>query len=148
MQALNFRPYSFRFKNKENKPLIFDEIRKKFVALQPEEWVRQHVLHFLLYDKGYPKNRIQVEKQIKVNSLTKRFDIIVYQPDGNIEVLVECKSPSTPISQDVFDQIARYNRRLKAKLLIITNGLDHYFFRVDTENEKYDFIQDIPDLSL
>ena len=148
MQALNFRPYSFRFKNKENKPLIFDEIRKKFVALQPEEWVRQHVLHFLLYDKGYPKNRIQVEKQIKVASLTKRFDIIVYEPDGGIQLLVECKSPSTPIKQDVFDQIAQYNRSLKAELLIITNGLDHYFFRVDTENEKYDFIQDIPDLSL
>jgi len=148
MQALNFRPYSFRFKNKENKPLIFDEIRKKFVALQPEEWVRQHVLHFLLYDKGYPKNRIQVEKQIKVNSLTKRFDIIVYEPGGSIQLLVECKSPSTPIRQEVFDQIAQYNRSLKAELLIITNGLDHYFFRVDTVNEKYDFIQDIPDLSL
>lgn len=148
MQALNFRPYSFRFKNKENKPLIFDEIRKKFVALQPEEWVRQHVLHFLLYDKGYPKNRIQVEKQIKVNSLTKRFDIIVYEPDGSIQLLVECKSPATPIKQEVFDQIAQYNRSLKAELLIITNGLDHYFFRVDTLNEKYDFIQDIPDLSL
>lgn len=148
MQALNFRPYSFRFKNKENKPLIFDEIRKKFVALQPEEWVRQHVLHFLLYDKGYPKNRIQVEKQIKVNSLTKRFDIIVYEPDGSIRLLVECKSPSTRIRQEVFDQIAQYNRSLKAELLIITNGLDHYFFRVDTVNEKYDFIQDIPDLSL
>ncbi len=148
MQALNFRPYSFRFKNKENKPLIFDEIRKKFVALQPEEWVRQHVLHFLLYDKGYPKNRIQVEKQIKVNSLTKRFDIIVYEPDGSIQLLVECKSPATPIKQEVFDQIAQYNRSLKAELLIITNGLDHYFFTVDTVNEKYDFIQDIPDLSL
>ena len=148
MLALNFRPYAFRFKNKENKPLIFDEIRKKFVALQPEEWVRQHVLHFLLYDKGFPKNRIQVEKQIKVNSLSKRFDIIVYEPDGSIQVLVECKSPSIPIRQEVFDQIAQYNRSLKAKYLIITNGLDHYFFQVDTENEKYDFIQDIPDLSL
>ena len=148
MLALNFRPYAFRFKNKENKPLIFDEIRKKFVVLQPEEWVRQHVLHFLLYDKGFPKNRIQVEKQIKVNSLSKRFDIIVYEPDGSIQVLVECKSPSIPIRQEVFDQIAQYNRSLKAKYLIITNGLDHYFFQVDTENEKYDFIQDIPDLSL
>ena len=148
MLALNFRPYAFRFKNKENKPLIFDEIRKKFVALQPEEWVRQHVLHFLLYDKGFPRNRIQVEKQIKVNSLSKRFDIIVYEPDGSIQVLVECKSPSIPIRQEVFDQIAQYNRSLKAKYLIITNGLDHYFFQVDTENEKYDFIQDIPDLSL
>lgn len=147
MQSLNFRSYSFRFKNKENKPLIFDEIRKKFVVLQPEEWVRQHVLHFLIYDKGYPRNRIQVEKQIKVNSLTKRFDIIVYEPNGSIQMLVECKSPTTPIIQVVFDQIAQYNRTLKAKLLIITNGLDHYFFRVDTENEKYEFIKDIPDLS-
>ncbi|NND16485.1 MAG: type I restriction enzyme HsdR N-terminal domain-containing protein [Eudoraea sp.] len=148
MQALNFRPYSFRFKSKENKPLIFDEIRKKFVVLQPEEWVRQHVLHYLIYDKGYPKNRIQVEKQIKVNSLTKRFDIIVYEPDGSIQMLVECKSPSTQIRQEVFDQIAQYNLSLKANLLIITNGLDHYFFRVDPIHEKYDFIQDIPDLSL
>jgi len=115
MQKLNFPVYSFRFKNSENKVSIFDEIRKKFILLTPEEWVRQHVIQFLLQDKSYPKSYINVEKLIKINDLSKRYDGVVFQPNGEIFLLIECKAPEVPISQQTFDQIARYNLVLKAK---------------------------------
>mgnify|MGYP001185120670 FL=1 len=126
MQKLNFPEYLFRFKNSENKVLIFDEIRKKFVALTPEEWVRQHVVKFLLEEKKYPKSYINVEKNIKINGLTKRYDIVVFNPDGSIFLLVECKAPEVSITQNVFDQIARYNLKLNAQYLMVTNGLNNY----------------------
>jgi hypothetical protein len=144
MQALRFPPYQFRFKNSENKVAIFDEIRKKFIILTPEEWVRQHVIHYLLYEKKYPKSWINVEKQIKINSLTKRYDVVVFNPNGSIFLLVECKAPEIKISQHTFDQIARYNLALQADFLMVTNGLEHYFCQLDYENEKYYFLQDLP----
>ena len=145
LQSLNFRSYSFRLKSTENKTLIFDVIRKKFVSLQPEEWVRQHVLHFLLEDKKYPAGWVQVEKTIPLNRMKRRFDIVVYNPDGSIKILVECKAPEQAIRQETFDQIARYNQVLRAEYLIVTNGLDHYFFTVDAQKENYVFLSDIPD---
>ena len=147
MQKLNFPTYSFRFKNSENKVSIFDEIRKKFILLTPEEWVRQHVIHFLLQDKNYPKSYINVEKLIKINDLSKRYDGVVFQPNGDIFLLIECKAPEVPISQQTFDQIARYNLVLKAKYLMVTNGLNHYFCQMDFENEKYVFLKELPEYS-
>ena len=144
MRLLRFPSYQFRFKNSENKVAIFDQIRKKFIILTPEEWVRQHVVHYLLYDKNYPKSWINVEKIIKLNGLTKRYDVVVFNPDGSIYLLVECKAPEIEINQSTFDQIARYNLALKADYLMVTNGLDHYFCKMDYINEKYDFLQDIP----
>ena len=141
---MNFPAYSFRFKNSENKVSIFDEIRKKFILLTPEEWVRQHVVQFLLQDKKYPKSYINVEKLIKINDLSKRYDGVVFQPNGDIFLLIECKAPEVPISQQTFDQIARYNLVLKAKYLMVTNGLNHYFCQMDFENEKYIFLKDLP----
>ena len=145
MKKLNFPTYSFRFKNSENKVSIFDEIRKKFIVLTPEEWVRQHVIQYLLQDMNYPKSYINVEKLIKVNGLSKRYDGIVFKPNGEIFLLIECKAPEVPISQDTFDQIARYNLELKAQYLMVTNGLNHYFCQMDFENEKYVFLKDLPD---
>ena len=145
MQKLNFPTYTFRFKNSENKIAIFDEIRKKFIVLTPEEWVRQHVVSFLQQEKKYPKSYINVEKLIKDYDLNKRYDVVVYQPSGAIYLLIECKAPEVIISQDTFDQIARYNLKLKAKYLMITNGLNHYFCEMDFENEKYVFLNDLPD---
>ena len=113
--------------------------------MQPEEWVRQHVLHFLLQDKNYPASWLQVEKTIDLNRMKKRFDIVVYNPDGSIKILVECKAPDQVIRQETFDQIARYNKVLNAEILIVTNGLDHYFFQVDDQKENYVFLSDIPD---
>ena len=142
---MNFPVYSFRFKNSENKVSIFDEIRKKFILLTPEEWVRQHVVQFMLQDKKYPKSYINVEKLIKVNDLSKRYDGVVFQPNGEIFLLIECKAPEVPISQHTFDQIARYNLVLKAKYLMVTNGLNHYFCQMDFENEKYVFLKELPE---
>ena len=144
MQKLNFYSYSFRFKNSENKVSIFDEIRKKFIMLTPEEWVRQHVVHFLLEEKKYPKSHINVEKVLKVNGLRKRYDVVVYNPDGSIYILIECKAPEIKIAQATFDQIARYNMTLDAQFLMVTNGLDHYFCQMDFENEKYQFLAELP----
>ena len=144
MQKLNFPAYTFRLKNSENKVAIFDEIRKKFIILTPEEWIRQHVIQFLLQDKNYPKSYINVEKLIKVNDLSKRYDIIVYQPNGEIYLLIECKSSDIKIDQTTFDQIARYNLTLKAKYLMVTNGLNHYFCQMDFEKEKYIFLKELP----
>ena len=134
MQKLNFPTFTFRFKNSENKVAIFDEIRKKFIILTPEEWVRQHVVQFLLQDKSYPKSYINVEKLIKINNLNKRYDVVVYQPNGEFFLLIECKAPEVKIAQQTFDQIARYNLVLKAKYLMVTNGLNHYFCQMDFEN--------------
>ncbi|EIA07560.1 type I restriction enzyme HsdR N-terminal domain-containing protein [Flavobacterium frigoris] len=144
MQKLNFYSYSFRLKNSENKVSIFDEIRKKFIVLTPEEWVRQHVVQFLLEEKNYPKSHINVEKVLKVNGLRKRYDVVVYNPDGSIYILIECKAPEIKIAQATFDQIARYNMTMDAKFLMVTNGLNHYFCQMDFENEKYQFLADLP----
>ena len=148
MQQLNFPPYDFRFKNSENNLAIFDEIRKKFVMLTPEEWVRQHVLQYLLVEKKYPKSWINVEKILKINGLTKRYDVVVFNPDGSIFLLVECKAPEVKVSQSTFDQIARYNMTMKANYLMVTNGHNHYFCQMDFVNEEYLFLQELPARSL
>lgn len=144
MQKLNFPSYIFRFKNSENKVSIFDEIRKKFIILTPEEWVRQHVVQFFLQEKKYPKSLINVEKVLKVNGLRKRYDAVIFNPDGTIFILVECKAPEIKISQATFDQIARYNMTLGAQFLMVTNGLNHYFCQIDFQNEKYSFLENVP----
>lgn len=145
MQKLNFPAYSFRLKNSENKVAIFDEIRKKFIVLTPEEWVRQHVVQYLILDKKYAKSYINVEKLIKVNDLSKRYDVVVFQPNGELFLLVECKAPEVKITQQTFDQIARYNLTLKAQYLMVTNGHNHYFCQMDFEQEKYTFLSELPD---
>lgn len=145
MQKLNFKDYTFRFKNSENKVAIFDDIRKKFILLTPEEWVRQHVVRYLVEDKKFPRSHVNVEKIIKINGLTKRYDVVVFKPDGSIFLLVECKAPGVQISQQVFDQIARYNMSLNAVHMMVTNGLNHYFCQMDHEQEKYLFLPDLPE---
>ncbi len=148
MQQLNFPNYYFRFKNSENKVAIFDEIRKKFIILTPEEWVRQHVIHYLMEDKKYPKSYINVEKVLKINDLNKRYDVVVYNSKGNFDLLIECKAPEIKIKQNTFDQIARYNLTLRAKYLMVTNGLNHYFCEMDFENEKYVFLETLPEFKI
>lgn len=144
MQELNFPTYSFRFKNSENKRLIFDEIRKKFVVYQPEEWVRQHCIQYLIHEKQFPISLINVEKELKISNLRKRYDIIVFNPDGSIHLIVECKAPKIKIEQTVFDQIARYNLALNATYLMVTNGINHYYCQMDYEAQRYRFLKEIP----
>lgn len=148
MQELQFPTYSFRFKNNENKVSIFDPIRKKFVILQPEEWVRQHCIQYLTKDKNYPISLLNVEKELRVNDLRKRYDIVVYNSDGSIHLIVECKAPHISINQETFDQIARYNLSLNANYLMVTNGLNHYYCQMDMKAEQYNFLRDIPNYSL
>ncbi|MFY8188951.1 MAG: type I restriction enzyme HsdR N-terminal domain-containing protein [Flavobacterium sp.] len=144
MQKLNYSDFTFRFKQKDNVVFIFDEIRKKFVVLTPEEWVRQHVVHFLVYEKKYPKNYVNVEKQINVNGTIKRYDVVVFDALGNYDLLVECKAPQVQITQNTFDQIARYNFSLQANILMVTNGLNHYFCKINPAQNGYLFLQDLP----
>ena len=127
MENLNFKNYHLLIKNTENKLYVFDEVRKKNILLTPEEWVRQNCIQFLIHEKKYPKSLISVEKKLSINSLTKRYDIVIFNSTGEINLLVECKSPKVKISQKTFDQIARYNLVVKSQYIMITNGLTHYF---------------------
>ena len=145
MQQLNFPNYTFRVKNSENKLSIFDDIRKKFIVLTPEEWVRQHCVNFLMIEKKYQKSLINFEKELFINGRKKRYDIVVYNSDGSINILIECKAPKVPITQKTFDQIAQYNLTLNANLLMVTNGLNHYYCQLDYDNERYQFLKDIPE---
>lgn len=141
---LNLPKYEFRIKNKDNLLYIFDSIRKKYYVLTPEEWVRQHFVWFLIQEKGYPKGRIGIEIPVKINGMAKRADILFYNQQGNPELIVECKRPSVTITQETFNQIARYNRSLNVKTLIVTNGLQHYCCEMNHENKNYTFLKDIP----
>jgi len=144
MQKLNLPTYKLRVKSKENKFAIFDIIRKKYVILTPEEWVRQHIIHYLIEDKNYPISLISVEKKLNFNKLTKRTDILVFSSNGMPDIIVECKAPTVKITQDAFDQIARYNLSLNANYLIVSNGLEHFYCSMDVENEQYIFLDNIP----
>lgn len=145
MQKLNLPTYTFKLKSNEKHTLIFDNLRKKYFVLTPEEWVRQHFVQFLIDEKKYPVSLIALEKQLTINNRKKRTDILVFNADGNPDIIVECKAPQVKITQATFDQIARYNLKLKANYLIVTNGLEHFFCKMDFENETYIFLKDIPD---
>lgn len=144
MQPLNLPTYSFKIKSSENKYFIFDIIRKKYMVLTPEEWVRQHIIHYLIAEKNYPISLIAVEKKLTINKLTKRTDILVFNAKGSPHIIVECKAPSIKITQEAFDQIARYNLKLEANYLIVTNGLTHFYAYMDLEKECYVFLENIP----
>ncbi|KQC34035.1 restriction endonuclease subunit R [Nonlabens sp. YIK11] len=148
MKALRLPPANFRVKNTEKGRLIFDPIRKKFVQLQPEEWVRQHIIQWLITYKQVPISLINVEKQLIIAGTSKRYDIVVFKPDASIEIIVECKAPSITIDQSVFDQIARYNLAVKSTYLMVSNGMEHYFCTMDYDNQRYNFIPDLPEYSL
>lgn len=144
MQELNFPKYTFRFKSTEKNTLVFDKLRKKFVVCTPEEWVRQHTVEYLLQEKNFSSNLLNVEKQILVRGISKRYDIVSYRSDGSIHLIVECKAPSVAISQETFDQIARYNFTLRAQYLMVTNGINHYFCQMDWQAERYIFLKELP----
>ena len=145
LQKLNLPDYKFKLKSNENKTLIFDNLRKKYMVLTPEEWVRQHFVQFLIEEKNYPPSLIALEKQVLVNNLKKRSDILVFNKEGNPDIIVECKAPKIKITQTTFDQIARYNSTLNANFLVVTNGLNHFYCKMDFENETYVFLKEIPD---
>ena len=141
---LNLPSYPFRIKQQLGKKFIFDESRKKFLVLTPEEWVRQHVVQYLIQVKKYPRALIQLEGGLMVNAVAKRSDILVYDNTGQKILLVECKAPSVKISQDTFDQIARYNIAHRVQWLFVSNGLDHYCCEIDFGNSNFRFVEDVP----
>ena len=145
MERLNLPTYSFNIKFKEQRKYIFDLIRKKYVLLTPEEWVRQNFLKYLVEEKKYPASLIAVEKEFKLNKLSKRSDVVVYNRLGQSFLIVECKATTVKIDQKVFDQIARYNMKLNVEYLVVTNGLEHYCCKIDLENQNYYFLEDFPE---
>ena len=144
MIDLNLPKYDFKVKSEEGKKQIFDSVRKQFVALTPEEWVRQHVIHFLNQEKGFPFGLMGVEYPLQYNGMNKRADIICFQKEGKPMVLVECKSANISITQKVFDQIARYNFDLRVPYLVVTNGLQHFCCEMNYEENSYRFLEEIP----
>tara|TARA_Y100000766_G_scaffold260559_1_gene250428 strand:+ start:901 stop:1344 length:444 start_codon:yes stop_codon:yes gene_type:complete len=144
MLKLSFPNYEFRLKKIDEKRFIFDEIRKKYIELTAEEWVRQNCIKFLINEKKYKSQLIAVEKKIILNNLTKRFDVIAYDNNGDPNLLVECKAPNIAIRQETFDQILSYNRVINSKYLMITNGIIHYYCKIDNIDNKINFLKDIP----
>ncbi len=146
--ALNLPNYPFKITQKDDLYFIFDEIRKKHLVLTPEEWVRQHFIRYLLNEKKFPASLLQIEGGLSLNQTRKRSDILVYNKLGEKIMVVECKAPSVPITQSTFDQVARYNSIYKARWLVVTNGLQHYYAKIDHVNEKFLFIEELPEYRL
>ena len=144
MSGLNFPSYDFRIRNLSGLKEIFDQVRKQWVALTPEEWVRQHAAMWLQQAKKYPASLMAIEKQIKVNGLQRRCDIICYDSAAHPQVIVECKSPDVEITQDIFDQAARYNLTVGAKYFLLTNGLRHFCCTMNHEIQSWNFLEELP----
>ena len=130
MKKLNLPLFEFKIKKEKMNNIIFDEIRKKWIILTPEEWIRQNFIKYII-SKNYPASHINCEKVFYINKVQKRYDIVVYDSSGKVEILVECKSSDIKINKDHFDQVMRYNIELKSKRIILTNGVENYYFKVD-----------------
>lgn len=145
MKKLNLPEYAFRTKTEEGKKLIFDRIRKKFVVLTPEEWVRQNFIQYLIHEKKYPENLMAVEKQIKVNGKQRRFDLLIYLRNGQPLLIAEFKAPNVKISQNAFDQVVRYNMSLRVEKVIVSNGLQHFACEIDYIKNNFSYLREIPE---
>lgn len=144
LQPLNLPPHPFKIIDDNGRLTLFDDIRKKFIILTPEEWVRQHFVQYLINHKGYPKSLIKLEGGLKLHGNARRTDIAVFNTAGERMLLVECKAPSVNITQKAFDQVARYNMVHKVSLLAVSNGLSHFYCQIDHASECYQFIEDLP----
>jgi len=144
MDQLNLPAFDYRTRFNQGKEEIFDPVRRKFVALTPEEWVRQHFVNYLVSCKLVPPALISVEQTLTYNTMKKRADIVVYSRKGNPLMMIECKAASVEITQKTFDQVARYNLTMKVPYLVVTNGLVHICSKVDFENSTYAFLAEIP----
>lgn len=144
MLNLNLPPFDIKVKKIDGRLSVFDKVRRKYVALTPEEWVRQHFINYLVFEKGYPESLIANEIQINLNQQKKRCDTVVYDRDAIPLVIIEYKAPEVGITQNVFDQIVQYNIVLKVRYLIVSNGLNHYCCKVDYENHTFAYLPDIP----
>ena len=145
MFRLNLPQYEIKIGEKDGKRTIFDFLRRKYVALTPEEWVRQHFVHYLVEHKGYPKGLLGNEVELHIGEKSLRCDSILYNKVAAPQMIIEYKAPTIQLQQKTFDQISAYNLLLKVDYLIISNGLQHYCCKMDYEHQKYLFLQDVPD---
>lgn len=144
MNKLNLPSFNFNIKKSDGQSAIFDIIRKKYIVLTPEEWVRQHFIHYLINQLGFSKPLISVERGLKYNSLQKRSDILVFSRDGSPLILVECKAITIRLNQRVMDQAVMYNRTVAAKYIILTNGMEHSCMKVSHSEGKVDYLNSLP----
>jgi hypothetical protein len=144
MRKLNLPVYDFRYRDEDGNTLVLDVYRKRFVKLTPEEEVRQRFARYLVEEKGFPASLVMTEHALKLNTLSRRCDILVHKPAGHPAILVECKAPEVNISQATFDQVARYNLAFRVSYLMVTNGLKHYCCKIDFETGVINFLSHIP----
>ena len=145
MFRLNLPQYEIKITEKDGKHMIFDFLRRKYVALTPEEWVRQHFTHYLVEHKGYPKGLLGNEIELQIGDKRLRCDSILYNKVAQPQMIIEYKAPTVPLQQKVFDQVSAYNLLLRVDYLVISNGMEHYCCKMDYEHQKYLFLQEIPD---
>ena len=143
MPILNFPQYDFRVQTISDKPQIFDELRKKYVALTPEEWVRQHLVQFLILERGFPRGLMQIEATLKVYTASRRCDVVAFDREMQPKLIAECKAPDVPINEETFVQIATYNSVLHAPYLLVSNGMDHFCCQL-FDDGNLQFLNDLP----
>lgn len=148
MFSLNLPDFQVKIAVTDGKKMVFDPLRRKYVALTPEEWVRQHFVHFLIQHKGYPSGLLANEVQLTLNGTRKRCDTVLYDRTRTPRMIIEYKAPTVPITRQVFDQITRYNIVLRVDYLIVSNGLEHYCCKVDYERFCCNFLKEIPDYAM
>jgi hypothetical protein len=144
MHQLNLPSFDYKLKKADGKVWIFDVIRKKYIVLTPEEWVRQHFLHYLLTELMYPRALVRIEGGLTYNTLSKRSDIVVFDRQGKPWMLIECKSPDLQLSENTLHQASAYNATLKAKYLTVTNGLVHYCSETNWDEGKTSLLSEMP----
>ena len=145
MFRLNLPPYPIKIQEKGEKRQIFDFLRRKWVALTPEEWVRQHFTHFLVEHKNYPQALLANEVELRIGEKHLRCDTLLYNKELRPRMIIEYKAPTIQIQQKTFAQISVYNLLLKVDYLVVSNGLRHYCCKMDYERQSYQFLEDIPD---
>jgi hypothetical protein len=145
MKELNLPSYDVKIKGTREKPEIFDFLRRRFITLTPEEWVRQHFVHWLVEHKGYPQGLLGNEVALKCGDKTLRCDSILYDKEAKHKMIIEYKAPTVSVTQRVFSQISAYNLLLHVDYLVVSNGLQHYCCKMDYDSKTYHFLQEIPD---
>jgi len=143
-KKLAYPTYNFNVKSENNVTFVFDEIRKKWLVLTPEEWVRQHIVFYLVDQKGYPASLIGVEKTVVINTLKKRFDIVCFNNRAEPILIIECKAPEIVLQRTTIEQVNRYNEVIGAAIMMITNGIDTYLMRKNSSNNTISYLNEIP----
>jgi hypothetical protein len=144
LKELNLPQYSLKITGKEGSEMILDPVRKKFVKLTPEEWVRQNFIQYLVNEGKYPVGLMKVEVMFSLNKLKRRTDILIHNRRGEPVMIIECKEPDVKIDDKVFEQIVNYNMAFKVPFIVVTNGIDHYACRINHENNKWEFLLALP----